>query len=63
MSLSRAIFEITGLKDVGITTFTFQGFDDVIDDVIIRSANTLCEQSDRPTDRQTDRQIARRSIT
>ena len=34
-SLSRAIFEITGLKNIEITTLTFG---DVIDDVIIRSA-------------------------
>jgi len=24
-SLSLAVFEITGLKDIGVTTFTFQG--------------------------------------
>jgi len=24
-SLSRAVFEITGLKDIGITTLTFEG--------------------------------------
>ena len=37
-SLSRAVFKITGLKDIGITTLTFLRSRDVIDDVIIRSA-------------------------
>jgi len=36
-SLSQAVFEITGLKDIGLTTLTFQSRD-VIDDVIIQPA-------------------------
>jgi len=33
-SLSRAVSEIMGLKDIGVSTLTFQGHD-AIDDVII----------------------------
>jgi len=53
-SLSRAVFEITGLKDIGITTLTFHGH---VTSSMTSSFDTECAQTDGRTEGRKEKRI------